>query len=129
MYCRFQRHVHTYRILPDTEGLLAVQVSRPRPFHHQLVLLFCSKMALSQKQLSAPSQLRGNHVCEKVGRMRLQFVMAGDTEHRKGVVLSLLFPSQLQQSYGQSAISAVRLHVWSSFCELIRTEGDCPKIS
>ena len=29
--CRFQRHVHTYRILPDAEGLLAVQVSRPRP--------------------------------------------------------------------------------------------------
>lgn len=24
---RFQRHVHTYRILPDTDGLLAVQVS------------------------------------------------------------------------------------------------------
>lgn len=23
---RFQRHVHTYRILPDTDGLLAVQV-------------------------------------------------------------------------------------------------------
>lgn len=24
---RFQRHVHTYRILPDADGLLAVQVS------------------------------------------------------------------------------------------------------
>lgn len=24
--CRFQRHVHTYRILPDADGVLAVQV-------------------------------------------------------------------------------------------------------
>lgn len=24
---RFQRHVHTYRVLPDADGLLAVQVS------------------------------------------------------------------------------------------------------
>lgn len=27
---RFQRHVHTYRILPDADGLLAVQVSPPQ---------------------------------------------------------------------------------------------------
>jgi len=27
---RFQRHVHTYRILPDADGLLAVQVRRQR---------------------------------------------------------------------------------------------------
>lgn len=27
VFLRFQRHVHTYRILPDADGLLAVQVS------------------------------------------------------------------------------------------------------
>ena len=30
---RFQRHVHTYRILPDLDGLLAVQVSVPQTPH------------------------------------------------------------------------------------------------
>uniref|UniRef100_A0A8C2KA80 phosphatidylinositol-3,4,5-trisphosphate 5-phosphatase n=1 Tax=Cyprinus carpio TaxID=7962 RepID=A0A8C2KA80_CYPCA len=34
--CLFQRHVHTYRILPDADGLLAVQVSRQRSSHSQM---------------------------------------------------------------------------------------------
>lgn len=36
---RFQRHVHTYRILPDADGLLAVQVS----IHHHRHRSICPR--------------------------------------------------------------------------------------
>lgn len=32
--CRYQKHVHTYRILPDEEGFLAVQVQRRHTHTH-----------------------------------------------------------------------------------------------
>ncbi|MEQ2169713.1 Phosphatidylinositol 3,4,5-trisphosphate 5-phosphatase 2A [Goodea atripinnis] len=32
MMCQFQKHVHTYRILPDDEGFLAVQGVQPKRF-------------------------------------------------------------------------------------------------
>uniref|UniRef100_A0A672T7U0 phosphatidylinositol-3,4,5-trisphosphate 5-phosphatase n=1 Tax=Sinocyclocheilus grahami TaxID=75366 RepID=A0A672T7U0_SINGR len=41
--CLFQRHVHTYRILPDADGLLAVQVSRQRS-----LLIICTVTSMKE---------------------------------------------------------------------------------
>lgn len=84
---RFQRHVHTYRILPDADGLLAVQVSVRRHMTLNLTRKTRGKsntIDTQRKHRNTDSQMESNK-----GVIKQWFVIACGKENRNMVVLPL----------------------------------------